>query len=687
MARWISQNRSIAGHPLLAETARLAGAEVLSGLAKGELNQSDVFIGWGYKSSGIWAKKQAQDHSASFRLFEDGFVRSLKPGYSKGALYSLVEDRGGIYYDGSGGSDLVSGLNGRGAIGSKLDEAGWKREAQADLDQYLRIGASKYNWYPDEFNRGALDQFIPTPGVLVVDQTSGDASIRYGNLKSSDFHRMLEAALEENPGKPVYVRGHPDHIYRSKRSCLRSPLLDDSRVHLLAANLAPWQVFERIERVYVGTSLFGFEALLHGLPVVTFGCSFYAGWGLSDGRNSLLPVRDRSRSVLELFHAAFRCYSRCFDPDTLEPCRLSRILDHLELQKEMFSKNAGSWVAYGMSPWKRPLMNSYLSSPAVALRHTRSRRKAERWIENDRESKLLVWGRKDAPSMSDSSVLCRVEDGFLRSEGLGAEFHSPLSLIFDRKGIYYDSTCSSDLESILLNHKFSIEELALAEKLIQIIRSNALTKYNLGKEIGGQIDWPQNSEGRRILVPGQVEGDASIHWGSPQWQSNVELLREVRRLRPDGVIAYKPHPDVIKRLRPGHAYTDEIKQLCDVMVSDLDIVPWLESCDELHTLTSLSGFEALLREKKVICYGAPFYSGWGLTEDLSPVLRRDRRLELEQLVCAALIIYPTYVNPVTGEFTTAFGAAELIVKRGAPLFARPWYLRLIASMKTLLFRR
>lgn len=687
MTRWISKNRAIAEHPLLVEAARIAGAGLSWSLAKSDLSNSDVFIGWGYKSSGLWAREQAGSHSASFRLFEDGFIRSLKPGYGKGALYSLVEDCAGIYYDGSGNNDLVRGLNGKESIGLALDYDDWQQAAQADLERYRDIGASKYNWYPGEFDHKALDQLMPEPGVLVVDQTLGDASLRHGNLEPSDFHKMLEAALDENPDKPVYVRGHPDRLYRSKRSCIQSPLLNDKRVHIINASLAPWQIFERTERVYVGTSLLGCEALLHSLPVVVFGCPFYAGWGLTDDRNPLLPVRDRSRSALELFQAAFRCYSRYFDPDTLEPCQLSRILEHLALQKEMFAKNAGTRVVYGMSPWKRPLMERYLSSPAVKISQTRSRRRAQKWIEHHPESKLLVWGRNDSRPLSEASDRCRVEDGFLRSQGLGAEFHTPLSLIFDSRGIYYDSTCASDLESILQTHEFSTEELDQAAKLIEIICSNDLTKYNLGKETGAQAEWPKNSAACCILVPGQVECDASIQWGSPQWQSNAELLREVRRLRPDGVIAYKPHPDVVKRLRPGLACTDEIEQLCDIVVTDLDIVPWMESCDEVHTLTSLAGFEALLRKKKVVCYGAPFYSGWGLTEDLSPVPRRDRRLELEQLVCAALILYPRYVNPVTGEFTTVFGAADLIVKKGAPLFSRPWYLRLIASMKTLLLRR
>lgn len=72
----------------------------------------------------------------------------------------------------------------------------------------------------------------------------------------------------------------------------------------------------------------------------------------------------------------------------------------------------------------------------------------------------------------------------------------------------------------------------------------------------------------------------------------------------------------------------------------------------MHVLTSLAGFEALLRGKRVVCYGQPFYAGWGLTEDKVPVRRRSRQLSLEALVAGTLILYPTYVSRTTGRFTT-----------------------------------
>jgi capsular polysaccharide export protein len=61
-------------------------------------------------------------------------------------------------------------------------------------------------------------------------------------------------------------------------------------------------------------------------------------------------------------------------------------------------------------------------------------------------------------------------------------------------------------------------------------------------------------------------------------------------------------------------------------------------------MTSLAGFEALLHQKRVITYGLPFYAGWGLTQDRHAIHRRGRKLALDELVAAALILYPRYID-------------------------------------------
>ncbi|HEX9859453.1 MAG TPA: capsular polysaccharide biosynthesis protein, partial [Paracoccaceae bacterium] len=118
----------------------------------------------------------------------------------------------------------------------------------------------------------------------------------------------------------------------------------------------------------------------------------------------------------------------------------------------------------------------------------------------------------------------------------------------------------------------------------------------------------------------------------------------------------KPHPDVEAGLRPGAIPPEALHGLADVLAPGTDPVALLTQVDEVWTMTSLLGFEALLRGKSVTCLGAPFYAGWGLTRDLGPIPRRRRsgpdgqplpRRDLAALAHAALIAYPRYFDPVS----------------------------------------
>ncbi len=253
---------------------------------------------------------------------------------------------------------------------------------------------------------------------------------------------------------------------------------------------------------------------------------------------------------------------------------------------------------------------------------------------------LLLWGRAPVPDWVPSyTSILRMEDGFLRSVGLGAELTQPLSWVVDRKGIYYDATQPSELEDILQNTHFSEGELVRAQALRQQIVTAGLTKYN----VGSQRPWNRPAGDRRvILVPGQVESDASIQYGSPVIKQNITLLQRVRDENPDAYIVYKAHPDVAAGLRRLGEGEDQARQWCDAVLPDIAMDALLQQVDEVHVLTSLTGFEALLRGLPVTCYGQPFYSGWGLTTDLYPNPRRGRHLQLEELMAGSLLRYPLY---------------------------------------------
>ncbi|OFC28265.1 beta-3-deoxy-D-manno-oct-2-ulosonic acid transferase [Acidithiobacillus caldus] len=269
---------------------------------------------------------------------------------------------------------------------------------------------------------------------------------------------------------------------------------------------------------------------------------------------------------------------------------------------------------------------------------------------------LILWGLTPIPEgMPPEATILRMEDGFLRSVGLGAELTRPLSWVVDRLGMYYDARTPSELERILSTTEFSNEELERAEHLRAQIVAAGVSKYNVGLGV-----WQRPTGVERVLiVPGQVESDAAIHSATPCFRGNLELLRRVRAANPDAYIVYKPHPDVEAGLRAAGKREDEADGFCDEVLRGVPMEAVLAVVDEVHTLTSLAGFEGLLRGRKVHCYGQPFYAGWGLTTDHCPIPRRQRRLSLDALVAGTLIRYPTYIGR-RGPINVEDALAELI---------------------------
>jgi capsular polysaccharide export protein len=219
----------------------------------------------------------------------------------------------------------------------------------------------------------------------------------------------------------------------------------------------------------------------------------------------------------------------------------------------------------------------------------------------------------------------------------------------DRRGIYYDATRPSDLEHLLQTMDFPLAFRARARALRSRIVAAGITKYAAG---GAAWIRPEGAA-RVILVPGQVESDASLRLSAPAIRTNMELLQAVRHANPGSYVIYKPHPDVAAGLRARGSQECRASSWCDAVITDVAMGALLKAVDEVHVMTSLSGFEALLREKIVVCYGLPFYAGWGLTRDLLSADRRTRRLSLDELVGATLLTYPTYLDRTRRSLRTA----------------------------------
>lgn len=348
-------------------------------------------------------------------------------------------------------------------------------------------------------------------------------------------------------------------------------------------------------------------------------------------------LREAARSAV----AAAR-YRDCFSGQAADAAQaVSQLADW----RRHLDGNRGLAAASGMAFWKREAIRRFLwdgvrSPPFLS---------AEKGLRRARKrgGALAVW-----PSRVSSEVLAqgdvtiaKVEDGFLRSKGLGAELHPPGSVVVDRSGIYYDARRPSDMETLLATHDFTPALEARAARLRAAIRASAVTKY--GRDAGQMIDLPQGR--RTVLAVGQVEDDLSVAYGGAGVTGNLDLLQRVRAAEPDAFILYRPHPDVQAGLRKGHLSDAAIRAHADCIDMGSPLMELVQAVDAVHVLSSLTGFEALMRDRPVTVHGMPFYAGWGLTRDLAaPNPRRGRQLSLDQLVAGALILYPLYLDPVTG---------------------------------------
>lgn len=306
---------------------------------------------------------------------------------------------------------------------------------------------------------------------------------------------------------------------------------------------------------------------------------------------------------------------------------------------------------FGFSYWKHPFIEPFFDKKPIFINLLFGKNYLKKALRKGLtpKSSIYIWGKKSFPDVEHYAYthripVYRVEDGFIRSIGLGSEQTQPYSLIIDRRGIYFDPNQPSDLEEILQNHQFTPQEIERAQKIRAFLVDKKISKYNLYDNV--QLYLPKDRT--VILVPGQVDDDASIRFGAPG-MSNLKLLQQVRLNRPDAYIVYKPHPDVLKKKRIGHIDESEALKYCDQVVTKVGIDSVLSSADEVHTMTSLVGFEALLRGVQVVTYGMPFYAGWGLSQDMHFCERRTRKLSIDELSAGVYILYPTYIEPETKE--------------------------------------
>ncbi len=363
-----------------------------------------------------------------------------------------------------------------------------------------------------------------------------------------------------------------------------------------------------------------------------------------DGRD-LTPDR---AAILDRALLGGRCYR---DPVGGGVADVMAVIERLAGWRRMIDANRGIGVATGMAWWKRDAIRRFLwdgrpgrlplarPTRALALVADSGRRIAA-W-----PSRVPQTLGKDAANAGNG--MAWVEDGFIRSVGLGSDLVPPLSVTVDDLRPHFDPAGPSRLELMLAEDEFPADLLTRAAALRTWIVAAGIGKYAAtGSAASEAVPRPA---GRVVLVAGQVSNDLSVIRGGGAVKGNLDLLRRARAYEPDAYIIFRPHPDVVAGHRDGRVNPDDAMLYADRIDDGGSAGSLLLSVDAVHVLTSLIGFEALMRGREVVVHGQPFFAGWGLTRDLAPpIARRGRMLTLDMLVAATLIRYPRYLDPETG---------------------------------------
>ncbi len=468
---------------------------------------------------------------------------------------------------------------------------------------------------------------------------------------------MLGAAMAQGKAARAVMIG----AFASRRSATSQP------VPVITRLCDPWHLAGQAGEICAGpNNELALVAALLGRPLTVIGTGRFSRL---DGSIAGL----RAVVAAELLGGGWR------DPFTGEQVSARDIVALLADWRALIDANRGIAAVLGVARWKRSTMDALLWDGSGPVRHAGVRTAASL----PADARALAWKTRTAPALLDGLAargiaVGEIEDGMIRSTGLGANCVPPLSVIIDPLAAHFDPSRPSTLENLLQHGQFPPELVARAHSLRARLVAAGISKYGQG---AGMDKRPPVFAGpgrcRRVLVTGQVEDDRAVLLGGAGC-SNRDLLARAREIEPDAEIIYKPHPDVEAGHRRGAIPNSEVLAFADRIERYSAISTLLDEVDGLHVISSLAGFEALCRGVAVTTHGVPFYAGWGLTRDLGPIPpRRQRRRTLDELIAAVLILYPRYLDPVT----RLPCAVEVLVERmaagqahvGSPLAAlRQW---------------
>ena len=273
-------------------------------------------------------------------------------------------------------------------------------------------------------------------------------------------------------------------------------------------------------------------------------------------------------------------------------------------------------LVVGMLPWQDLVGCWVLESSHIQIQRHFNQRYFELWLKpfiNRVNPVIYIWGYK-APDYFIEYIreqgldIFFVEDGFIRSGPDDESGAPPLSIVMDSQAPYFDTTRPNDLTDLIAN--FDFEQIgydeALAQELLDYYISHRVSKYNHQPYVDVVPIYGVKNK-KRILVLGQVPHDDSLKYGGGIGITLLDVVNKAIKENPEAQIIVKPHPMTLNDPSIVSALTELD---CFILTQSIHLVDALETIDHVYTITSLGGFEALLRGKKVTVLGRPFYAEW-----------------------------------------------------------------------------
>ena len=222
---------------------------------------------------------------------------------------------------------------------------------------------------------------------------------------------------------------------------------------------------------------------------------------------------------------------------------------------------------------------------------------------------------------------------------------------------HYDIRGHGRLEALLTDKFIPLtnNQFRRASYCIDKIVKNKLSKYN-----NQWKDFKVDNNEYKILIVDQALGDQSVNLSKASVNTFKTMLDDAL-CKTDNVYI-KVHPEQLVGRRKGYFNFDKpnneqilvTKQKYPTVkiINDyVNPISLIEKFDEVWTVSSQLGFEALMLNKRVVCYGTPFYSGYGLTIDkyATEALKFrqtfNNNLTVEDIFYKTYIEYTTYCNP------------------------------------------